>query len=207
MAEAASEQAPQLDAAAEAQAPASAEEAAPSEQLATGDAQTPAAAGASRGGAVAAAAGKLASSASAAANVAASLTRNVFQKGNAAAVAGLTAAFATGSAAAGVLKQGPGTSVPLLPRHELAERELVYRSRDFKKSSEALGRKFLAREVEAASNSTGVYGRVVKEVTAVKGDVTGLHGALGGLGLQVGGARLVAAQFAGWSEGGAVAAQ
>ncbi len=55
-----------------------------------------------------------------------------------------------------------------------------------RKSSDALGRKFLSREAETAAHAgASGYAKVLAEVNAVKGDVAGLHGALGALGTQV----------------------
>ena len=65
----------------------------------------------------------------------------------------------------------------------------------------------MAREVEYSRGSGAVYARVLREVQGAKADIASADGALvGGLNRQLGGARLLAAQWVGREGGGAVAA-
>jgi hypothetical protein len=109
------------------------------------------------------------------------------------AVAGLSS---LPSAVAGPSAAQSAADVPDRTASQAAE--LVYRTRDLRRSSEALSRRFLAREVEYATGSADAYEKtLIKEVKNSKAVLRPLHDAVGSLAAGVGGARGVAAGFAG----------
>jgi hypothetical protein len=110
-----------------------------------------------------------------------------------------TASIAAGLGAAGLgaaaLGPAPVASIP--DRSAAQAMELVYRTRDYRRSSDALSKRFLAREVDYASGACAAYTKTLKEVQNSKAVLRPLHDAVGSLAAGVGSARTVAAGFAG----------
>jgi hypothetical protein len=110
-----------------------------------------------------------------------------------------TASIAAGLGAAGLgaaaLGPSPVASIP--DRSAAQAMELVYRTRDYRRSSDALSKRFLAREVDYASGACAAYTKTLKEVQNSKAVLRPLHDAVGSLAAGVGSARTVAAGFAG----------
>jgi hypothetical protein len=114
-------------------------------------------------------------------------------------VSASAASSAATSAIAGMAGQAPG-GVPDVPDRTQAQvQEAVYRTRDLRKSTDSLSRRFLTREVGAAMESAGAYSRTLQAVKNNKLVLAPLHSAAGSLANQIGGARSVAAALAGTS--------
>jgi hypothetical protein len=127
----------------------------------------------------------------AAAGLAAGVTGAVRSLPTASIAAGL------GAAALGAAALGPSPVASIPDRSAAQAMELVYRTRDYRRSSDALSKRFLAREVDYASGACAAYTKTLREVQNSKAVLRPLHDAVGSLAAGVGSARTVAAGFAG----------
>jgi hypothetical protein len=89
------------------------------------------------------------------------------------------------------------STVPMITadRTQPQTNELIYRTRDLRRSTEIVSQQFLTREVDISTNSIQSYTKTMKEIHNSKHVLRPLHDSIGSLASSVGNARIVAAKL------------